>query len=272
MYPEIFRFGGFVISSFGLMMVIAFLTGNYLLKKDMIHLGKDPMMAEDLTFNAALGGILGAKIYYILENLSSGHGIENLKGLKEIFIGIFTLTPDRIASGIQNFGAGMVFYGGLIGGTIAVTLYIRKHNLKWAVVADWTAPYLALCHGIGRIGCLLVGDDYGKPTDLPWGIAFPNGLPPTIVPVHPTQIYEALAYFFVFLYLYKKRFAKQISGIQISKYFILVGLSRFLIEFIRLNPKYVIGLSGAQIISLIMIAIGSFYILKSSKLNNNNRS
>ena len=113
MYPELLRFGDFVISSFGFMLVIAFLTGNYLLKKDMIHLGKDPMMAEDLTFNAAIGGILGAKIYYILENLSSGYGIENLKGLKEIFMGVFTLTPDRISTGIQNFGAGMVFYGGL---------------------------------------------------------------------------------------------------------------------------------------------------------------
>ena len=134
------------------------------------------------------------------------------------------------------------------------------------MVADWIAPYLALCHAIGRIGCLLVGDDYGKPTDLPWGIAFPNGLPPTLVPVHPTQIYESLAYFMIFLYLYKNRFIKQYSGIQISKYFIFVGISRFLIEFIRVNPKYAIGLSGAQLISLIMITIGSYFIFKISKI------
>ena len=262
MYPELLRIGDFVISSFGFMLVVAFLTGNHLLKKDMVYYKKDPMMAEDLTFNAAIGGILGAKIYYILENLSSGHGLENLKGLKEIFYGIFTLTPDRIAAGIQNFGAGMVFYGGLIGGTIAVTLYIRKHKLNWPTVADWIAPYLVLCHAIGRIGCLLVGDDYGKPTDLPWGIAFPNGLPPTVVPVHPTQIYEFLAYMASFFYLYKIRYENNFKGSQISKYLVLVGISRFFIEFIRVNPKYVIGLSGAQIISLLMVVIGSIILFK----------
>lgn len=267
MYPELFRFGGFVISSFGFMLVVAFLSGNYLLKRDMIHLKKDPMLAEDLTFNAAIGGILGSKIYYILENLSTGHGIENLKGLKEIFLGIFTLTPDRIAAGIQNFGAGMVFYGGLIGGTIAVTMYIRKHQLNWPTVADWIAPYLALCHSIGRIGCLLVGDDYGKPTDLPWGIAFPNGLPPTIVPVHPTQIYEALAYMLVFIFLYKNRFENHFKGSQISKYLILVGISRFLVEIIRVNPRYILGLSGAQLISLLMVIVGSLILYFNTRKN-----
>ena len=264
MYPELLRFGDFVISSFGFMLVVAFLTGNYLLKKDMIYLGRDPMLAEDLTFNAAIGGILGAKLYYIIENIPSGHGIENLNGLVNIVKGIFTLTPSLIASGIQNFGAGMVFYGGLIGGTIAVTMYIRKHDLNWPTVADWIAPYLALCHAIGRIGCLLVGDDYGKPTDLPWGIAFPNGLPPTVVPVHPTQIYEFIAYMAAFFYLYKIRHNGNFKGSQISKYLVLVGLSRFVIEFIRVNPKYVIGLSGAQIISVLMVILGSTILYKNS--------
>lgn len=262
MYPELFRFGDFVISSFGFMLVIAFTTGNYLLKRDMIYLKKDPMIAEDLTFNAALGGILGAKIYYIIENIPSGYGLINLKGLLDIFKGIVTLTPSLIASGIQNFGAGMVFYGGLIGGTITVSLYIRKHKLDWPVVADWMAPYLALCHAIGRIGCLLVGDDYGLPTNLPWGIAFPNGLPPVHVPVHPTQIYEFIAYFFSFIYLYSIRFKMSFNGSQISKYLVLIGISRFLIEFIRVNPKYVIGLSGAQIISLLMVFIGTIILIK----------
>ncbi len=264
MYPELLRFGDFVISSFGFMLVVAFLTGNYLLKKDMIYLGRDPMLAEDLTFNAAIGGILGGKLYYIIENIPSGYGLQNFNGLINIIKGIFTLNLSLIAAGIQNFGAGMVFYGGLIGGTIAVTMYIRKHNLNWPLVADWIAPYLALCHAIGRIGCLLVGDDYGKQTDLPWGIAFPNGLPPTVVPVHPTQIYEFLAYFISFLYLYKIRHNDNFKGSQISKYLVLVGLSRFFIEFIRVNPKYIFGLSGAQIISLIMVILGSTILYKNS--------
>jgi len=267
MYPEIFRYGDFVISSFGFMLVIAFLSGNYLLRKDMIYLGKDPIIAEDLTFNAALGGILGAKFYYIVENIPSGHGLENLYGLFNIFKGIFTLNLGLVTSGIQNFGAGMVFYGGLIGGTIAVTMYIRKHDLNWPTVADWIAPYLALCHAIGRIGCFLVGDDYGKPTDLPWGIAFPNGLPPTVVAVHPTQIYELFAYMVSFLYLYKIRHNENFKGSQISKYLVLIGLSRFFIEFIRINPKYIFGLSGAQIISIIMVLLGTSILYKNTSKN-----
>ena len=145
-----------------------------------------------------------------------------------------------------------------------IQLDIRKHHLNWPTVADWIAPYLALCHAIGRIGCLLVGDDYGKPTDLPWGIAFPNGLPPTLVPVHPTQIYEFTAYMAAFFYLYKIRHDGNFKGSQISKYLVLVGLSRFFIEFIRVNPKYVIGLSGAQIISVLMVVVGSTILYKNS--------
>jgi phosphatidylglycerol:prolipoprotein diacylglycerol transferase len=109
MYPEILRIGDFVISSYGLMLVIAFLSGNYLLRKDMISLGKDPVMADDLTFQAALGGILGAKLYYLIENISGGRAWENLSGLGNVISGIFTLNASMVASRIQNFGSGMVF-------------------------------------------------------------------------------------------------------------------------------------------------------------------
>ena len=108
MYPEILHLGPFVISSFGLMLVIAFLSGNYLLRRDMGIYGQDPIMADDLTFRAAIGGILGAKLYYIIENIPSGHGLDNLSGLGEIFSGLFTLNFARAAGGIQNFGSGMV--------------------------------------------------------------------------------------------------------------------------------------------------------------------
>jgi phosphatidylglycerol:prolipoprotein diacylglycerol transferase len=128
MYPEILRIGDFVISSYGLMLVIAFLSGNYLLRKDMISLGKDPVMADDLTFQAALGGILGAKLYYLIENISGGRAWENLSGLGNVISGIFTLNASMVASGIQNFGSGMVFLGGFIGGMIAVTRYAKKNH------------------------------------------------------------------------------------------------------------------------------------------------
>ena len=286
MHPEILRIGDFVISSYGLMMVIAFLTGNYLLRKDMVRLGRDPEMADELTFQAALGGILGAKIYYLIENIPSGRALDNLSGLGDVVSGIFTLNPSLIAGGIQNFGSGMVFLGGFIGGMIAVTRYAKKHKITFLTVADWTSPYVVLGHGIGRIGCFLVGDDYGRPTDLPWAVAFPNGLPVSnvgnlrymgvdldpslpynqVLSCHPTQIYEMLAYFTIFAYLilFVKRNQKY-SGQIIFEYLFLAGFVRFVVEFIRLNPTYIFGLSGAQFISIIMMLIGMFFMWKNRK-------
>ena len=283
MYPEILRIGDFVISSYGLMMVIAFLTGNYLLRKDMIALGRDSEMADDLTFQAAFGGIFGAKLYYLIENIPGGRALENLSGLGDVISGIFTFNASLIASGIQNFGSGMVFLGGFIGGMIAVTRYAKKHDITFFTVADWTAPYVVLGHGIGRIGCFLVGDDYGRPTDLPWAIPFPNGLPVSsvanlkymgvevdaslpynqILACHPTQIYEMIAYFTIFAYLrliVKK--SQEYDGQIIFEYLFLAGFARFVIEFIRLNPTYLFGLSGAQFISATMMVIGMIFMWK----------
>ena len=249
-----------MISSFGAMMAIAFLVCNYLLKRDLKSIGQDPMIGEGITLRAVLGGIIGAKIYYLIENIATGKSADNINGLGTIISGIFTLDIGRIGEGIQNFGGGLVFLGGLIGGMIAVTIYIRKMNLQWLEVADWVAPYLALGHGIGRIGCFLVGDDWGTPSDLPWAIGFPDGMDPTPqgTTVHPTQIYEMIAYFSVFLYLCYRRQKKNFTGELMFEYLFLAGIARFMIEFIRNNPKYLIGLSGAQYISIIMIIVGTY--------------
>jgi len=288
MYPEILRIGDFVISSYGLMMVIAFLTGNYLLRKDMADLGKDPEMADDLTFQAALGGILGAKIYYLIENIPGGRAWDNLSGLGDMISGIITLNIKLIAAGIQNFGSGMVFLGGFIGGMIAVTRYAKKHKITFFTVTDWMAPYLVLGHGIGRIGCFLVGDDYGRPTNLPWAVAFPSGLPISnvgnlrllgvnldsslpysqVLACHPTQLYEMIAYFAIFAYLrwvIKKN--QEYNGQIFFEYLFLAGFARFVVEFIRLNPTYTFGLSGAQFISIGMMIIGMFLMWKNRNVD-----
>ncbi len=264
MYPEIIRFGDFAISSFGLMMVIAFLTGNYLLRRDMNRFGQPPELADEFTFRAAIGGILGAKIYYIIENIPSGYGAENLRGLWDIIAGIFTLSGSRLAGGIHNFGAGMVFYGGAIGGFLAVMFFVHKHELSVAKVADWIAPYLVLGHAIGRIGCFLVGDDYGIPSSLPWAVAFPKGAPPIDIPVHPTQIYEVIMYSLIFIFLYRKRLKEHFNGELISYYMILVGIARFSIEFIRTNTKYFLNLSGAQYISIILMITGAALLYRNN--------
>ena len=268
MYPILFQFGPFTISSFGVMMVIAFLLGNYLLRKDVVAEGYDAIIADDIIFRAAIGGILGAKFYYLIENIPTGQAADNINGLINIIAGIFTLNGERIAFGIQNFGAGLVFLGGLVGGMATVSWYIYRKNLNWFKIADLAAPFLVLGHGIGRIGCFLVGDDYGIPTNLPWAIAFPNGLPPTNIAVHPTQLYEMSAYFIIFFYLRYRKRNQTFSGEIIFEYLFLGGLSRFMVEFIRTNTKYIFGLSGAQYLSILMMAIGAYQLWKMRRLNN----
>ena len=268
MYPILFQFGSFTISSFGVMMVIAFLLGNYLLRIDVVAEGYDAIIADDIIFRAAIGGILGAKFYYLIENIPTGQAADNINGLINIIAGIFTLNGERIAFGIQNFGAGLVFLGGLVGGMATVSWYIYRKNLNWFKIADLAAPFLVLGHGIGRIGCFLVGDDYGIPTNLPWAIAFPNGLPPTNIAVHPTQLYEMSAYFIIFFYLRYRKRNQTFSGEIIFEYLFLGGLSRFMVEFIRTNAKYIFGLSGAQYLSILMMAIGAYQLWKMRRLNN----
>ena len=267
MYPILFNFGPFIISSFGVMMVIAFLVGNYLLRRDVVAIGYDPIIAEDITFRAAIGGILGAKVYYLIETIPTGQAADNVSGLIEIIAGIFTLSGGRIASGIQNFGAGLVFLGGLIGGVAAISWYVYRKKLNWLEIADLAAPFLVLGHGIGRIGCFLVGDDYGIASNLPWAIAFPKGLPPTDITVHPTQLYEMAAYFSIFFYLRYRKRNQQFKGEIMFEYLFLGGFARFMVEFIRTNTKYLFDLSGAQYLSILMMGIGAYQMWKRRRMN-----
>ena len=267
MYPVIFDFGqisifgreiSIVINSYGFMLMTAFYSCYFVLNREMKRLKLDENIASDIIVWAAIGGIGGAKLYYLIENFD--RVLMDPKGM------IFS-------------GAGLVFLGGLIGGTMGVSYVFRKNSMEWFQSADIVAPLLALGYSLGRIGCLLVGDDYGLPTDLPWGISFPNGLPPTtysvfqsyypwvdlsgfqpgILKVHPTQIYESVIGFLIFLYLYKIRLTNIVAGSLFFKYLMFAGIERFFIEFIRMNPKYLFDLSGAQLISLGMISISIWF-------------
>jgi len=255
MYPELFHLGPFTIASYGFMMVMAFVTTYILISRDGRRLGWPPELAPDIVFWAAIGGILGSKVYYLIENIGRGTG-ENLAGLWDMIAGIFTLSPQRIAEGIQNFGAGMVFFGGLMGGMLAVTLLLRRKKMGWLSTADALAPYLILGYAIGRIGCFLAGCCHGVPSQLPWAIAFPNGAEPTTVPVHPTQLYEITMGLVIFGFLYRFRSRGRFTGQVFSFYLILAGTERFFIEFIRTNERYALGLTGAQLIGIIAIVIG----------------
>jgi len=259
MIPILFKIGPITIPSYGFMMMVAFATNYFLLSRELKRKGKNPQLAADIVFWAALGGIFGAKIYYAFENET---GWENFQALGDIVAGIFTLNGQRISEALQVIGSGLVFLGGLLGGLIAVTLYLKHRKESWLLFADILAPLLILGYSIGRVGCFLVGDDYGIPSQLPWAMAFPKGIPPVTTPVHPTQIYEIMLGLIIFATLWKLRTKTKPVGILFFLYLILAGTERFIIEFIRTNTKYLLGLSGAQIISICMIALGVFFIVK----------
>ena len=292
MYPTIFEYNGFVISSYGFMLMTAFLVCNHLLKKHLYSINVDGKIADDIIFYAAIGGILGSKIYYIIEEKQL---YETYISIGNIFKGIFTLNSEILTLGISQFGGGLVFLGGLMGGMLTVSYYIKKNNLNWLEVSDWVAPYLALGHCIGRLGCFFVGDCYGTITNLPWKVTFKNGLPATtyenfsryypdlfnsdtfqslypalnsssntLIYVHPTQLYESILGFIIYIYLINLRKKRLYNGMVMFEYLFLAGITRFLIEFIRLNPSYFLNFSGAQIISIIMILIASILM----KINN----
>ena len=261
MYPVILEIGPIKIYSFGLMLVTAFYTCYGLLYLEMKRLKYDTEIASDIIFWSAVGGVLGAKIYYLIENLD--RTIQDPMGM------IFS-------------GSGLVFLGGLIGSIICVSIVLKNRNLPWYLFADIIAPLIMIGYAIGRLGCFLVGDDYGLPSSLPWAVSFPEGLPPTTISsfaayypwidtsginsevfkVHPTQLYESAVGILLFLFLWSRRKKNQRAGTMFFSYLLLAGIERFFIEFLRTNEKYLFDtFSGAQMISFLMIFVGSYFLL-----------
>ncbi len=233
MYPELLKLGPVTIYSFGLMAAIGFLMGGYLLEKEMVRIGKDKELAGSIILSALIGGIVGAKAYYLVINPQL---LEH-----DLWGAVFS-------------GAGLVWYGGLIGGTLSVTWWIRRKNLPFLLVADLMGPLLLMGQGFGRVGCFLAGDgDYGPPSDLPWAIAFPDGVVPTEVPVHPTMVYDFILLFSLFFVLWKLRLRNYKRGTIFGIFAVFMGAERFFTEFWRLEPKYIFGIfSEAQMISIIL--------------------
>jgi phosphatidylglycerol:prolipoprotein diacylglycerol transferase len=236
MKPILIEIGAIPIYSFGVMIVAAFFLCSWIVTLELRRKGLDRQVkADSLVISVLLGGLIGARGYYILENFSE-----------------FLSAPFEIFS-----GGGLVWYGGVLGGVAALTYVVWKKKLNWLQTADILAPALALGYAIGRIGCLLAGDgDYGKPSNLPWAMAFPEGIVPTTVPVHPTPIYEFLMMTAVFIVLWGMRKKVQKDGFIFGLYLILAGIERFLIEFLRINPVVAWNLTIAQVISLALSIIG----------------
>ncbi|MGD2044773.1 MAG: prolipoprotein diacylglyceryl transferase [Gemmatimonadota bacterium] len=266
MYPNLFELpewlpilGGEPITSFGVLMLLSFLTGGYVLRSELGRIGEDPEKAWDLVFMAVIGGILGAKGYYILLNYPR-------------------LATDP--AGLIFSRGGLVWYGGFGLATILVIWEIKRRRLPLARTADAAAPALALAYAVGRIGCFMVGDDWGRPTDAWVGIRFPQGAPPTrvdiieqqfgisvdpalvekygqIVPVHPTQLYEVGLSTLIFFLLWRIRRTPRPPGWLFMLWLGLAGTERFLVEFLRAKDDRFFGLlTLAQIISLGVAAVG----------------
>jgi len=247
MIRELFHIGPLSISPFGLMMVLAFLSAWVLLRWGVLRLGLgDEEDASSLLLAAGIGGIVGAKIYYA------------------VLYGDWRLIFDR---------SGLVWYGALLAGGPAVLWMIKKRGLAFWPTIDAAGPATAIGYAIGRVGCFLVGDDYGYPTDLPWGIKFPYGLPaPTtagfmrkeygaaipdsvraneLVSVHPTQLYETLIALVVCvagIILIRRKIVPGRAGLTVIA---LLALERFGVEFLRAKDDRFFGsFTVAQMISV----------------------
>ncbi len=252
MYPTLLRIGSFEITSFGLMMFIAFVVAGWVLTRQYRRYGLSEDTASSILMGAAIGGIVGAKIYYAI--------------LFHDWHLLFTR-------------AGLVWYGGLAGGLIVCSWIILRNRIDYLTAADATAPALVIGYGIGRIGCFLVGDDYGRPTNSWVGIAFPKGSPPTtaeslrdfgvhvnpaippdqVLRVFPTQIFESLASFLIFGFLFWYSRREHAKGRVFALFLIIMGIERFLIEIIRAKDDRFLGpFTIAQLISVIAVIVGVF--------------
>jgi len=237
-YPEI-QIGPLTLQTFGLMFAIAFLAAGALIAKRLKEIGKPADWAYEMGFAALLGGIVGSRLYFVAQNYDS---------VKDDLLGsIFS-------------GSGLVWYGGAIGGALAVLLWARYRGFLGLALLDLAAPALALGYAIGRCGCQLSGDgDYGKAWDGPWAMSYPNGTVPTDQEVHPTPVYETLAMGLGAWALWQLRDRFQ-AGVLFAIYLLYAGAERFLVEFVRRNEDVALGLTAAQLESLAMMLAGAIWI------------
>ncbi|MXZ13049.1 MAG: prolipoprotein diacylglyceryl transferase [Candidatus Dadabacteria bacterium] len=238
MFPELLRIGDFHITSFGAMVAVSFLVAFWVSGMEFERKGISKRLHEHIFLASILGGILGAKFLFLIENVP----LSDLLSYPKHYL---------------LLRGGLTFYGGLFLALFAAFVVTKKHKESFWKVLDATAPALAIAYATGRVGCLLVGDDYGIPSTLPWAMPFPKGSPPTLEAVHPTQIYETIVMSLVFLALWKIRKKDRSVGWLASIYLVLAGLERFSVEFIRNTTESPIsGLSVAQIMAFFLILIG----------------
>jgi phosphatidylglycerol:prolipoprotein diacylglycerol transferase len=240
MFPVIFQIGPLKVHSFGLMVMIAFLVGGWMVTQELRRRGIVPDHLEGYPMFALLGGIAGARLYYLFEHAGQVQ--------EHFFATVFG-------------GAGLTWYGGAVGGALAVLLWAHHKKQPLLSMCDAFAPGLAAAYGVGRIGCQLAGDgDYGPPSDAPWAMAYPHGVVPTAVPVHPTPVYEVLMMIPVVALLWGMRKRWKRPGHLFGLYLVLVGIERWIAEIFRVRPEKTMGMSTAQWFSVVAIMLGLFML------------
>ncbi|MBI2418724.1 MAG: prolipoprotein diacylglyceryl transferase [Ignavibacteriales bacterium] len=256
MIPELFKIGPFTLYSYGLMLALSFIISGYILTREFKRVKLSENFASELTLIAMLCGVAGSKIFYLFEDWDN-----------------FLQAPLQVLFS----PGGLTYYGGFILATIGIAFYVRKKKLGFLRVADLMSPSLAIAYGIGRIGCHLAGDgDYGIPTNLPWAVnyekgivppslmfrgsdiaaQFPNGIVPDNTPLHPTPMYEFFIAVIIFALLWKFRIKNTVHGRVFFLYLALSAVARFSVEFLRLNPGFMFGMTQAQFISVILFFVG----------------
>jgi phosphatidylglycerol:prolipoprotein diacylglycerol transferase len=237
MYPVLFKIGPLDIYSYGFMLALAFFACTLLALREARRRNFPQEGVYDLVLWAAIGGIIGARLIYVF-----------------YYWELYSLSPWRV---FAIWEGGLVFYGGVIGGAIAVLFVIFFKNLSLKDTADIVGLVLPLGVSIGRIGCFLNGCCYGKPTNLPWAIVFPRL---GSIPRHPTQIYESLYALFIFAFLWVLR-DRIPRGLSLFFFLFFYSIFRFLNEFLRVNPPFLFGLTGSQVFSVVLFAVSATYIL-----------
>lgn len=247
MYPTLLTVFGVSLSSYGVSKALAALVAAILLGREFRRRGWDPALATPLVLSSTVVGFLGAKAYYLAEH------------------------AHRLT--MHDFGgSGFTWYGGFLAGLAMFLVTARRHHVPLLPLAAASAVPLSVAYGIGRLGCLLAGDGtYGRPTSLPWGMAFPHGTMPTLERVHPTPLYEALAAFAIAALLWAVRNTWRPRQV-VAAYLVLTGAARATVEIVRINDKVLLGLTQPQLWSLALVAAGATLLVLDARNRQANRS
>lgn len=258
MYPVLFEVKGITFTSFGLMLGLSFLVAGWVGSLEFKRKGYKSDVSWTLVMGALIGGIVGAKLYYAFLNWP-------------------LLVRDPLGTLFSR--SGLVWYGGLLGGALGVIYILRREGLRLGEVADVAALSVPAAYAVGRIGCFLVGDDYGRPTESWVGLAFPNGAPPStagnlryfnvdvpdtvadweVLSVHPTQLYEVGLTLLILLVLWRLRRHLHRPGWLFTLYLMLAGIERLFVEIFRAKDDRFFGtVTLAQLISLGLIVGGAY--------------